>query len=131
MGEEDQVFPISKFPPKIRVLSLNGSGLAFDFDSKAPVTLEELQLSLCAPLESEEVLKYFFSKNLRILRGFDALTLDMLKEMPNLEEMYDLDRLDEELLTLEALPRKLKFARLSSKMRPSHQLSLQNLFQKR
>lgn len=120
-------FAISKLPPKLRVLSLDGSDLTLLFDSMAPSTLESLELGLEGHISLQDLENFFETKNLRVLRGVRDLTPESLSKFPNLEKLIDTHKLSGKLSTLEMLPRKLQKLSLLDRMRDSQSISFKHL----
>lgn len=121
-------FPISKIPPKIRVLEISGEDLIFDFDCTAPYTLEDLTLVSNNLLEPQNLENFFNAKNLRIasIRPVRGPFGPVFALMPNLEDygkpMIATDSID----SLEILPRKLTSVSLYCHT-ASHYLPLKHL----
>lgn len=127
MGVPETTLPLSKLPPRLRVLSLDGPRLTLEFDTVAPLTLVHLELGLIAPLEPHELEKYFPAKNLRVVRGVLPLTPESLTKLPNVQEISVLNGILEQPSTLEILPRKLKRLILRNHQRLSPSLSFKHL----
>lgn len=107
-AEPYERFPLSQLPRGLRILDIDGArGFELEFDSLAPVTLEEFGWNIEEAFDTEKLLKFFPTRNLRKLRGV-PLTLNALKALPNLESDSGIDELSTDLPSLEVLPRKLK-----------------------
>lgn len=106
MDAPQATFPLSKLPPKIRALTLDGPMLELEFDSMAPATLEKVCFSLDEDVNPEQLAKYFYTKNLRVVQGVTPMTPQCLALLPNAEEISE--NLSSQFDTFDALPRKLK-----------------------
>lgn len=122
-----ETFPLSKFPPKIRTLTLVGAQLELDFDSMAPPTLEILHLELDRDLTLEELENFFHTKRLLALQEIYCLTPESLKMLPSLTELQLLGSIPTTHDALEILPRKLERFLLRDHMRTSPSVSFKYL----
>lgn len=113
-GDEDEyddtknaVLPISKLPPKLRVLALNGPGLTLDLDANAPSTLEIVRLSAEYPeLTLEKFIQLFPTKSLRKASLSLPMSPSLMEALPSLESIQPF--FVDNLASLEVLPRTLK-----------------------
>lgn len=103
-------FPFSKLPPTLRVWDLSGPGIDFDFDCKAPSTLEELRIETDVRLKPERLEQFFHTKNLRRLStwGIGPYTPALMATLPNVEEFFKSKLFFLNLPTVDFLPKKLK-----------------------
>lgn len=122
-----ETFPLSKLPPKIRTLKLTGERLALNFDTKAPHTIEELELALDHDIQARELEAFFYTKNLRALQGVNSLIPGSLSMFPSVKKLEKLGGVSAALDTLEIIPRKLESLFLNDSMRPSPSVSFKNL----
>lgn len=104
-------FAISKLPPALRSLHLDGKGLLLDFDSKASATLEEVIVTaLDEPITPSEAIQHFHLETLRTMSfGHFPFSIDSIADLlPNIEHMNLPTIATESLESFEVLPRKLK-----------------------
>lgn len=122
--EPETVFPLSKLPPKIRLLDLSGMHLRLDLDCPVPDTLEELCLDRdIGAIEIQDLEQFFNTKNLLRIQ-LDDVGNELFDIAPNLKD-YGYSYVDlQTLQSLEILPRKItKLALLyDDASRSSHRL---------
>lgn len=126
-GAEAMKWPISKFPPRLRVLKLHGECLELEYDGKAPKTLEELDLVLENVMTVQDFENCFHTKNLRLASGIGRLDPNALAQLlPNLESL-NTHFLSSELSTFELLPKKTKKIFIADHSRTSPSVSFKHL----
>lgn len=80
-------FPISKMPPKIRVWSVQTHFFEFEFDSIAPPTLEELNVTWGPQYTLQDLQKHFHCERLKIIPELRAhpMPISWLATLTHLE----------------------------------------------
>lgn len=121
-----KTFPLSKLPPNIRSLDLSGAALQLDFDTMAPLTLEEVQFGLEEDVPVENFVRFFQTKNLRVVHGVGSMTAESLALFPNLQIISGLGNITT-LTTFEILPRNFESLFLQDSNRVSPAVSFKNL----